>query len=189
MLPAQLAAAESPVFLKCFISPPSACSDPLSSLIKCNVPSCLCVRYRTHSTYSRSNLNELCCALPPHSHRNYSAQWVLAVIVLISDFTNSRDGGARGGLACLWRRWFLSILRTISALKGETSPFTEHLFPRTGVKSKLGVTDRKSAKDTASIWHRTPPPSFSRYEFMDYGDVVMPRRLNCRRSPRLNHPS
>lgn len=105
-------------------------------------------------------------------------------------FHKLRDGGARGGLACLWRRWFLSILRTISALKGETSPFTEHLFPRTGVKSKLGVTDRKSAKDTASIWHRTPPPpSFSRYEFMDYGDVVMPRRLNCRRSPRLNHPS
>lgn len=81
--------------------------------------------------------------------------------VLFSDVTNSRDGTARGGLACLWRRWFLflSILRTISALEGETSPCAEHLFSRTAVKSKLGVTDCKSAKDTASIWHRIHPPT------------------------------
>lgn len=60
-------------------------------------------------------------------------------------------------------------------------------FSRTAVKSKLGVTDCKSAKDTASIWHRIPP--LLRSEFLDYGDVAMPRTVNYRRFPRSDHPS
>lgn len=141
--------------------------------------------------FQKSHLNELCFTPQPHLRRNYSAQWAAGRhhLVLFSGVTNSRDGAAQGGLAFLWRRWFLSlsISRAISALQGETSRFTEHLSSRAAVKSELGVTDcERAQKDTASNLAPDSPP---RYEFVDYGDVVMPRRVNYRRFPRLNQPS
>lgn len=59
----------------CFINPPGACLD------SSRVSSCLCVRHHTHSTHSRSYLNALCYPPLLHSHRNCSAQWLLAVTV------------------------------------------------------------------------------------------------------------
>lgn len=64
---------------------------------------------------------------------------------------------------------FLSISRTISALQGEISPITES---RKWILS--GSMDRKSAKEPASNLH----PHLSCCAFVDYVDIVAPRRLN-----------
>ena len=113
-----------------------------------------------------SNLNELCYPPQPRPpHPNYSAQWaagrhrvvffflfLFSLIFFLSLFiiTNSRDGtAARGGLGCRLEAWVSlppSILRTISALQGETSPRTEHLSSRAAAQSKLGVTDCEERK-------------------------------------------
>lgn len=73
---------------------------------------------------------------------------------------------------------FLSILRTISALKGETSPFSE----RAAVKIKI----RRDGAQRTQRQFGTGPPARCRYEFMDYEDVVMPRRVKYRRFSRLH---
>ena len=78
--------------------------------------------------------------------------FLFSLIFFLSLFiiTNSRDGtAARGGLGCRLEAWVSlppSILRTISALQGETSPRTEHLSSRAAAQSKLGVTDCEERK-------------------------------------------
>lgn len=123
------------------------------------------------------------------NRRNSGLPTVIVSLRFVA-IANSRDGAAQGGLCCLWRRWFrcMPILRSISALWGETSPFTEHLFTRTGVKLQLGadgLQERKGHRvnlvpDSPSFF---PPPP--RNQFLDYGDVAEPRRVIYRRFPRL----
>lgn len=134
----------------------------------------------------RGNLNELCYFPQPHLHGNYWAQWAAVIFAFYSRLiTNSRDGTARGGLASLWRRWFLflSILTHISALEGETSPLTEPRFVRALPSNRNSVWGTAGAQRTRRQFGNG---SDTCYGFLDYGDVVVLRRVNYGCFPRFN---